>query len=318
MTGPWCMGYAVGMTHDFSQLLTISPVKPDQYAAALYLVLGASSSSASAGQIASMMAAQRQGKIDFTGLLGAFRGQKIVGAAWANVQAGKVSSLWPAEILESEPEETATQLHQAALDFLSQQDLSLVQALVNPDKQTAFTRLEQTGLNYITDLCFMLALAESFPEQLPESCLQFTPYSETDEAAFAQLVAATYSGSADCPELDGKRNINDTLTGYQASGQFDPNLWYAVSDATRQVGCLLLAPYPESQQTELVYCGILPEARGQQYGKQMVHFAQYQTKLQGHDRLVLAVDQRNTPAINIYDDCGFVTFETKRALVRFY
>ena len=312
------MRYASGMTQNTSESLTIFPVKPDQYAAALYLVLGAANSSSNATQIASMMAAQRLGKIDFTGLLGAFRGQKLVGAAWATVQAGKVASLWPAEILESEPEATATQLHQAAIEFLEPQDLSMVQALVDPSRQTALTRLQQSGLNYITDLCFMLALAEGFPEQLPESQLQFTPYSEIDEAEFAQLVAATYPGSADCPELDGKRNINDTLTGYQASGQFDPNLWFAVSAGTKQVGCLLLAPYAESNQTELVYCGILPEARGQQFGKQMVHFAQYQTKRQSHNRLVLAVDQRNTPAINIYDDCGFVTFEMKSALARFF
>ena len=97
----------------------------------------------------------------------------------------------------------------------------------------------------------------------------------------------------------------DVLAGYRATGSHDPQRWLLVRHEGRDVGCLLLSDYPEQGNVELVYMGVVPEARGEGWGMHIARQAQWLARQAGRPRLVLAVDAANAPALRIYLALGF-------------
>ena len=131
---------------------------------------------------------------------------------------------------------------------------------------------------------------------------------------FANLVEETYAETLDCPLLAKFRSAEQTLRGYQTSAAFDPSLWFCASEGSSQsIGCVVLACHrpsttPDAQDTssviEIVYMGLVPEARGMGRGKGLMERALEAARSAGAARIILAVDQQNAPARAIYDRAG--------------
>ena len=119
-----------------------------------------------------------------------------------------------------------------------------------------------------------------------------------------------------CPQLNGIRHIDDILASYRATGRFDPSNWLFVCHDGVDIGCLLLADHPRLGHLELVYMGIAPEARGNGYGLAIVRHAQWLTRLRGHPRFILAVDEQNAPALAAYQTAGLVGWEKRSVWMR--
>jgi ribosomal protein S18 acetylase RimI-like enzyme len=131
---------------------------------------------------------------------------------------------------------------------------------------------------------------------------------------FVDLVETTYSQTLDCPQMSAYRTAAQTLCGYQSSNSFDSKLWFtALDDRETPIGCVILAnhqPGPSTDRAaspiiEIVYMGLVPEARGTGRGKTLVQHAFAAARSAGADRIILAVDQNNAPARAIYDLAGF-------------
>jgi ribosomal protein S18 acetylase RimI-like enzyme len=131
----------------------------------------------------------------------------------------------------------------------------------------------------------------------------------------ARVVERTYTGSLDCRAIDGVRRVEDVLTGYQGTGKFDPDLWLLARHEGADVGCLLLAP---GAAWELVYLGVVPEARSRGFGTSMVRHAQWLAKQAGCERMTLAVDAANEPAIRVYSAAGFTAWERMCVFLRVF
>ena len=67
---------------------------------------------------------------------------------------------------------------------------------------------------------------------------------------------------------------------------------------------------------ELVYMGLVPEVRGHGWGLELVRRAQGIAGRCGRERLVLAVDAQNAPAVALYEAAGFVRWDERRAFMR--
>jgi len=80
---------------------------------------------------------------------------------------------------------------------------------------------------------------------------------------------------------------------------------------------LLLADHPSARHWELVYMGLVPEARGRGWGRQITQHAQLMARRAGVDRIVLAVDAANSPALEMYRAAGFEKWDRRHVLVRF-
>ncbi len=302
--------YAVVAMSHYSEPATIHRASPEQRAAALAMLhLGTT-------QIQRMLQSSQNQSFDFGGLYVARRGTKIVGAAWGQQVRGKTAFCWPPCLVSGEPEETAMHLQKAVDRFLDKSRTIVTQAVLSASSETEVERLKQAGYRYLTDLAYMVAAADQFPQQPPADELSWLPITADKMNLFAELVEQTYRGSLDCAELDGVRNIDDVLEGYRATGEYTPAWWLRVRQGDSDVGCLVLADYPEYQQAELVYLGIVPAARGRGLGSRLARYAQWLAGNRGRQQLVLAVDSSNWPARRIYEATGFKLWDYRSIFVR--
>lgn len=69
---------------------------------------------------------------------------------------------------------------------------------------------------------------------------------------------------------------------------------------------LLLGDHPDQNAVELVYVGVTPEARGAGLGRRLVEEGLRLGRERERVALFLAVDERNSYAVSVYEDLGFV------------
>lgn len=138
---------------------------------------------------------------------------------------------------------------------------------------------------------------------------------EFDSDEFARIVEDTYIGSLDVPELNGIRSTHNTIEGYASCVRENHLPWWVVMNAGEPVGCLLLCPH-QSELVELVYLGLVAHARGKGLGVRILEFVEHWASERGATRVVAAVDQRNTHALQIYEKAGYVEFSRANAWIK--
>jgi ribosomal protein S18 acetylase RimI-like enzyme len=267
-------------------------------------------------RIQRLIAAHRQAKVDMQGLFEARRNQRLVGAAWGQVIPGRNAFCWPARLVPGEPAETARQLYEAVDAYLRQRQVSLVQAVLPPRAIADAAALVKIGFHHLADLDYLVCVRERFPGRLPPLDVALEPCGSAAADRLARVIGETYVDSLDCPDLDGTRSLEDVLAGYRQTGQHRSDWWLLARHGRRDVGCLLLTDHPESGQAEVLYLGLVPSARGHGWGMQMTRFAQWLIGRESRERIVLAVDDANWPALGMYLASGFVIFDRRCVYVR--
>lgn len=214
------------------------------------------------------------------------------------------------------PETLRLALLTQLLDHLNASGVQLVQTLLTIDAASDERLFARAGFARLADLVYLLASSAhaSAAEELCE--LEFETYRSMSNERFKQLVERTYEGSLDCPALDGVRDVEDVLAGYRVTGRFDPRKWLIARAGDRDVGCLILADDPRLNQWELIYMGLVPEARGRRWGRLLVAQAQRMAAQAGRHHLMLSVDAANGPAVRTYTHAGFVQCDVRRVLFR--
>lgn len=168
--------------------------------------------------------------------------------------------------------------------------------------------------------------------QIKSEDLDFVLIDEQDPkrnaAAFEALVSRTYKETLDCPALSQFRTASQTLSAYRDVDSYDPNRWYFVvakDNPADPLGCVIFATHRDSRRvkdaskvetvptSELVYMALLPEKRRQGFGRPLVklalsepaiHFRSQIGRVSSSPQVVLAVDQQNTHARQLYYDAG--------------
>jgi mycothiol synthase len=242
----------------------------------------------------------------------------LVAAMRVQVQPGRTAIVSPPRCAEGEPAEASRQLLAAVLQRLSADGVQLAQSLLESDSGPDATLLAQHQFRHVCELQYLVSVRGAFPRNEPRCSLTFVGYTSDVHARLAEIVRRTYVGSLDCPAIEGVRHIDDVLAGYQASGVWDPARWLLVRHGERDVGCLLLTDDPPNDQWELIYLGIVPEQRGHGWGLAAVRHAQWLTGVASRQRLVVAVDAANGPALAAYAAAGFLTWDQRSAFVRVF
>lgn len=142
------------------------------------------------------------------------------------------------------------------------------------------------------------------------------PYRESMRATLVRVLDATYEDTLDCPGLFGLRRTDDILEGHRATGDFDPSLWTLLRRDRDYVGALLLNPASAHGSIELVYLGLAKAARGQSLGTQLLRHGLAQVAGRRERTINLAVDERNAPAIRLYQREGFRRTVRRIAMTR--
>lgn len=115
------------------------------------------------------------------------------------------------------------------------------------------------------------------------------------------LVDATYEGSQDCPAIAEFQAAEEVLVSYSSSTDHRAEWWYVALDQRQQViGCLLLTPRPTADLIEVTYMGLVPAARGNGWGGELLRAARQKGREAGLGQIALAVDHANRPAQRLY------------------
>ncbi|MGE3406101.1 MAG: GNAT family N-acetyltransferase [Pirellulales bacterium] len=263
------------------------------------------------------------GLADDVWLMAAWRGNRLAGGLWVRPQPGATALVEPPLVLPPDDVAIATALLCGAVQELSRAGMRLAQALIETPAAQYPESWQAAGFAHSADLAYLSAGESAFPVVLPDDGLQFEAFQESQSPRLASLIEQTYQGSLDCPALDGVRNLDDVLSGYRATGLYDPANWFFARQGGQDIGCLLLTTHPAGLEIadsplELVYMGVVPAARGQGFGRGLVRYAQWHARRLGRRRLLLAVDASNQPAVRTYAECGFTAWAMRQVWLKFF
>lgn len=296
--------------------IVISRAAPSEQAAALHQVLASVPEPLRDEQVAAIIAGEAGQPEALAGLLVARRGAQTVGAIWAQPLAGSGASVWPPRTIDNEPRETLVALLNAAIEFLTAAPINMAQVLLPAADRALADVLTAAHFELVADLIYLVAL----PSAAPADEIGTLEYLSVAAASYERLTATlarTYEQSLDCPGLNGRRAPQEVLDEYRHIGQYDPARWLLVQHQANDIGCLILNTHDQGATWELVYMGLVPEARGHGWGRLVVQHAQQLAAAAGAEKLLLAVDRANVPAVNMYESCGFVGWDERAAYVRF-
>lgn len=298
------------MTTAPSDDLVIKSPPQAEHAAALELVFSRWEPEQRAAQVAAARAGIESGAIPRDGLIVAWRGARMVAAGLFQLQPGRAATVCPARTVLDEDPSTAERVLIEVLKGLARHPVRLAYAIVDGVANNDERLLRACGFDRLAALLYLVCPADRFPSSIPHSLLAFDPCGPAQQERLRHVVAATYEDTLDCPALNGIRDIGDVLEGYGVS-QADPALLLAVRSGPDDVGCLLLADYPDFGNLELAYMGLVKGARGRGWGRLIVAHAKWLAAQLGRERLVVAVDETNGPAMAMYELAGFDAWDRR-------
>jgi ribosomal protein S18 acetylase RimI-like enzyme len=252
---------------------------------------------------------------DIRALVLAVAGNQIVGACMYTGGAGRCGVVPPPRMLGWDESLAARLVRAAAAHALRRGRARLIQALTEPEGTSPLAvALERAGFDRLAVLGYMRRPVRAEDRLLrPAADLGWRRYSLLRHRLFAATIRRTYVGSLDCPKLAGLRTINETIATHRHTGRFSPRTWRLAMAGGQPVGVALVN---ESQgRGELVYLGVVPEARGRGIGRALVNQAIRDTAAMELPQMGLAVDVSNTPAMHLYESAGFR--EIRRRLAYF-
>ncbi len=205
----------------------------------------------------------------------------------------------------------------------------LAQSLPDPQEGWAVDALTSASFQSVGTLLYMRRAPRAadrkhnvqiHPPTLPVGHMLVPLYAVPEEQRTALLVAAmdaSYEETLDCPALCGLRETADILKSHRATGAFDPDLWWVVMRGDQPLGCLFLSMCPEQRTTELVYLGLAKQLRGKGLSRPLMQYGMAQITARQPDwPIACAVDERNAPAVHLYDSLGFRAFGRRIGFVK--
>lgn len=262
----------------------------------------------------------QENDLDLSQLWVAWDGRRMSAAALIVPGVGRTAMLFLSPVSSSGRVVVSGRLIAHAAAQIDPEEVSLVQALLDHGQTQQQRAVEAGGFRFLADLAYMHRAGKHGdplpPVRLGDATLTPILWSESARPLFTTAIEASYEGTLDCPGLLGLRTTDDILAGHMATGRFRPEDWavWAAADG-RPAAVLLLAESATGVGVELVYLGVSPFARGHGLAKALMRHALDRTARHGRGDLVLAVDDRNAPALHLYRGLGFRTSARKTALI---
>lgn len=251
---------------------------------------------------------------EFRGLLVAITDEAIVAAAWIQFMPGNSAAVWPPAF----DSPVAKHLFSAINQVLETRGTALAQMLFSPAEPIDEKLLAIGGFSKLADLAYLTLERANSPKASANSQLEFVPRACDFPDRLHVTIEKSYEGTLDCPELNDVRAPAEVVEGYKLQGKFEPGNWFLVQSSGADVGVLILAEHPPGETWELVYMGVVPSARGRGFGEAILRYAIEHVWNSRAERLVLAVDERNTLALEMYQRVGFVMWDRRRVYARVY
>lgn len=292
--------------------MIIESLRPHDATAALHKALARLPEAQRSTRVQDCLQLLHTGVLDPGGILVARRGNAIAGVQVCAPLAGAACLFW----LPTGDDDCLDLLVQAGLDWSRSIGCKIAQALALADEAAYTAPLLRHGFRPITHMLQLVRDLGNIPQE-GAAPIRFEAYRPETLSLFASTLERTYQGTLDCPELNGKRTIDEILAGHRGQGKFHPDCWWLTFLGAVPVGVLMLVEMPDGLTWELAYLGIVPEFRGQRLGRAMTLHALQALRNRPASRMLLAVDERNGPALRLYQSLGFVEIERNQVLLHF-
>jgi ribosomal protein S18 acetylase RimI-like enzyme len=293
--------------------MTPEPARPDELPIAFRLLFHGLPAAERDERVGRALALVRQGALDPAGVLVERGPSGLLGALVCLPVAGAGALIWPPRsVADAHQLDREDRLMRQAESWLRQRGTKVAQALLPPDEAPLAAPLQRNGFTHVTHLWYLrrdLDAVVALPHASPS--LVYRSFNTCAPDSFQQTLLRSYEETLDCPEVNGVRTIDEVITGHQAQGRFDPGRWWLALRADQPVGVLLLNDLPESGDWEVAYMGLVPEARRQGLGRQLLLKALQQARAAGVRYVTLSVDGRNQPAWQLYVGTGFEPFDRR-------
>jgi ribosomal protein S18 acetylase RimI-like enzyme len=285
---------------------------------ALRLILGAGGYLADESQVADFLRLAGIRGIRLADLWLAEIDRQMVWAVLPMVSPGRTMLMFgaPAKFAGGRTDAVLQTLDAVCREF-AWRNIQLAQALLDPSDEPTIDLYIAGGFRRMAELLYLQRTLRRTiaPPPLPADC-QLHSYSSQTHAGFAAATLGSYEQSLDCPPLNGVRDIEDILAGHQSAGEFDPADWFLLTIGEKPAGVLLLSRMIQGDGMELVYLGLCPWARGRGLGELLLRRAEARMSERKLNRLSLAVDAQNAPALRLYYRHGMQRVASKIALMK--
>ncbi len=230
--------------------------------------------------------------------------------AYLTIAPGRVAAVSGVRAL---PEHTAhgPRIVRRLIEQASAAGATQIQAIVDRNSNQASDILTAAGFQQMAilkHLWLQLPRHESTEtRQFNHGPLEFVPVSSFSRRRIENLISSTFIDTLDCPAVNELRDPKCVLETFLDGQNPRMNIpWWIIQDHGAEIGCLFLNIHAENV-AELVYMGLAAQARGKGFGRKIVEAACHRCSTLGCTILVAAVDNRNLPAVHIYDRFGFQT-----------
>ena len=229
---------------------------------------------------------------------------------------GRTAMAFLSPVPERLEDATAVNLVRTVCQAQDAAKVRIIQALLDPGQRNTSNVLSQAGFHDLAKLVYMQRTAQATPTPLEfEDSIQCVHWSNQQRAHFANAIAASYQGTLDCPGLLGLRHIDDIIAGHRGTGQFRPELWFALHRHGEPVGVMLLNLIAHAGSMELVYLGVSPSWRGRGIGRRLLAHGLAVATEYAVRTVILAVDRSNKPALRMYRSMKFTSTAQKLAMI---
>lgn len=237
---------------------------------------------------------------------------KLTAASYFKMLAGDVATLGGVRAVEGWDAQAA-ELITSQIDCLRSERVPQIQAVISAIDRATSKLVERAGLSHLThvqhhwlDLSTSAGVQPKAGMTPDVSSLRWRAADDFARSRFARLIEATFQDTLDCPVLNGIRDQDKVLNGFLEGRSLRTvgSMWEVLEFRGEVAGCLLLQPHSNGLM-ELVYLGLLPDARGMRLGKQLVQRAIERADQHRAEALIAAVDEQNWPALELYRHFGF-------------
>jgi ribosomal protein S18 acetylase RimI-like enzyme len=259
-----------------------------------------------------------RGELTAEGVIVCHQGSGLVGVMVGMPLTGAAGLVWPPQAAQGP---VRVPVEDALLDFasawLQRRGCRFAQALMAPEDMESAESLERRGFSRITTLQYLeKELGGTIPPTA--TALQFQGFPLCNRDLFEMTLEQTYQNTMDCPELNEVRTPGEVIDGYLKVAGCRPDCWWLALYGDNVAGLLITTPIQNTTSWELLYVGLVPQARGRGLGTHLVNQAMHTALEQGATRLTLTVDFRNAPALRMYERLEFQEFDRREVYLRIF
>lgn len=208
--------------------------------------------------------------------------------------------------LTKENEGELLQALQEAKSATTQKGVSTAHAILGEFDTQSVHLFESAGFTTVATLQYMEWRSTQNPRELPQiTNAAFHAVSTLPHDVLCTTLEKTFIGSLDCRAIRGKRNIEDIIASHKGVEQNDLSLWFTILSDNEPAGVLFINHLQNENILEIAYLGITPEMRNKGIAIDAMSHAVNQAVKRGCNKIILAVDDTNIPAISLYKKVKF-------------